>query len=272
MGWQQNWRDGKRWLNVGVGLVAATLAVGLQMPRLQRVTGGESAVDSRNWVAQEEIRLQALKRLPERGFGFRNMVANWTFLSFLQYFGDDVARDVHGTGYGLSGDYFDIIVRSDPRFVYSYLYLSTAISMYSADPRRAIALYRQGLPFLDPKLQPNAFLVWRFRGIDELLFLGDGEAARQSFAQAAAWAEIAAARAANPEDLRLVAQLSRQTAAFLAENPASLPARRGAWQSVLALARDRKTVARAVLELRALGVEATLVPEKGWQFRPLGGT
>ncbi|HAN45910.1 MAG TPA: hypothetical protein DCQ32_05095 [Cyanobacteria bacterium UBA8156] len=272
MGWQQDWRDGKRWLNVGLGLMAAALAVGLQMPRLQRATGGESAVDSRNWVAQEEIRLQALKLLPERGFGFRNMVANWTFLSFLQYFGDDVARDTHGTGYTLSGDYFDIIVRSDPRFVYSYLYLSTAISMYSADPRRAIALYRQGLPFLDPKLQPNAFLVWRFRGIDELLFLGDGSAARQSFAQAAEWAEIAAERAANPEDLRLGAQVSRQTAAFLAENPASLPARRGAWKSVLALARDRKTVERAVLELRALGTEATFVPGEGWRFRRLGGT
>ncbi len=272
MGWQQGWGDGKRWLNVGLGLIAGGLAIALQVPRLQRATGGESAADSRNWVAQEEIRLQALKRLPERGFGFRNMVANWTFLSFLQYFGDDLARDVHGTGYGLSGDYFDIIVRSDPRFVYSYLYLSTAISMYSADPRRAIALYRQGLPFLDPKRQPNAFLVWRFRGIDELLFLGDGKAARRSFLRAAEWAETAAARAANPEDLRLGAQLSRQTAAFLAENPDSLPARRGAWRSVLALARDRKTIDRVVQELRALGEEATFVPGEGWQFRPLGGT
>lgn len=272
MGWHQDWRSGKRWLNVGLGLMAAALAVGLQVPRLQRKTGTESAADSRNWVAQEEIRLQALKLMPERGFGFRNMVANWTFLSFLQYFGDDVARDVHGTGYTLSGSYFDIIVRSDPRFVYSYLYLSTAVSMYTADPRRAIALYRQGLAFLDPTLQPLAFVVWRLRAIDELLFLGDGEAARQSFAQAAVWADIAAARAKDPEEFRLVARLSRQTAAFLAENPASLPARRGAWQSVLALARDRKTVERAVLELRALGTEATFVPGEGWQFRVLGGS
>ncbi|NJK61084.1 MAG: hypothetical protein HC918_13765 [Oscillatoriales cyanobacterium SM2_1_8] len=125
------------------------------------------------------------------------------------------------------------------------------------------------MPSLDPKLQPEAFLVWRFRAIDELLFLGDGVAARASFLQAADWAEKAVVGSADGDDLRWVANLSRQTAAFLAQNPASLPARRSAWKSILALARDRKAEARAVLELRALGEEATFVPGQGWQFRRL---
>ena len=39
-----------------------------------------------------------LKNLPS--FGFDNLIADWTFLKFLQYFGDDEARDV--TGYDLA--------------------------------------------------------------------------------------------------------------------------------------------------------------------------
>jgi hypothetical protein len=46
---------------------------------------------------QEALRLKMLKTIPS--FGFDNLIADWTFLKFLQYFGDDEARDV--TGYNL---------------------------------------------------------------------------------------------------------------------------------------------------------------------------
>jgi hypothetical protein len=85
---------------------------------------------------QEALRLKMLKTIPS--FGFDNLIADWTFLKFLQYFGDDEARDV--TGYNLSEDYFDIVTQRDPRWADIYLFLSTAISFYQGKPETAVNL------------------------------------------------------------------------------------------------------------------------------------
>jgi hypothetical protein len=83
-----------------------------------------------------------------------------------------------------------------------------------------------------------------------LLFLGQGEAAKQSFLTAALWAD----QSPEPE-AAAVAQASRQTAAFLSQNPASRAAQISAWIQVLNLAVDERVQRRAIERIQALGGE-----------------
>lgn len=219
----------------------------LQLPLLEqlRQRGQTLSVETlQRQDAIEKQRLQVLQHLP--AFGFDNLIADWVFLSFLQYFGDDEARAK--IGYDLSPEYFEVIVRRDPRFVRGYLFLSQSTSLFAAMPQRTIALMERGLTTLTPQVPPNSYYVWRYRGIDELLFLGDAQAAQRSFSQAAAWASQ------HPDpDSQQVAQLSRSMAGFLAENPRSQSALVGAWSMVLQSAVDERTRQRAIAQIKALG-------------------
>ena len=58
------------------------------------------------------LRLQMAQQVPS--FGFDNLIADWYFLGFLQYFGDQEIRQE--TGYQVSPDFFRIILDRDPRF------------------------------------------------------------------------------------------------------------------------------------------------------------
>ncbi|MGL5060967.1 MAG: hypothetical protein ACRC62_13415, partial [Microcoleus sp.] len=91
-------------------------------------------------VQQEAVRLQLLKALPT--FGFNNLIADWTFIQFLQYFGDDEARNV--TGYNLSSKYFDVITKLDPRRVEIYPFLAVSVSFYQAKPETTVQLMERG--------------------------------------------------------------------------------------------------------------------------------
>jgi hypothetical protein len=71
-------------------------------------------------------------------FGYNNIIANWVYLNFVQYFGDDEVRAK--TGYSLSPEYFEVILGRDPRFIPAYLSLSTSTSMYAGMPERSIKL------------------------------------------------------------------------------------------------------------------------------------
>ncbi len=235
-----------------IGTIVAILLCGgaiaaLQLPLLEqlRQRGQTLSVETlQRQDAIEKQRLQVLQHLP--AFGFDNLIADWVFLSFLQYFGDDEARAK--IGYDLSPEYFEVIVRRDPRFVRGYLFLSQSTSLFAAMPQRTIALMERGLTTLTPQVPPNSYYVWRYRGIDELLFLGDAQAAQRSFSQAAAWASQ------HPDpDSQQVAQLSRSMAGFLAENPRSQSALVGAWSMVLQSAVDDRTRQRAIAQIKALG-------------------
>ncbi|MGB7522110.1 MAG: hypothetical protein WA896_20975, partial [Spirulinaceae cyanobacterium] len=87
--------------------------------------------------------------------------------------------------------------------------------------------------------------------------LGDPQAARQSFQKAAEWASI------HPdEESQQVAQVSRQTAQFLENNPDSKSAQVSAWGMVLQNAVDKETREAAVLRIEELGGKVT-VSEQG---------
>ena len=236
----------REWLKpLGAIAVAALAFVGiiaLQQVRLKQpslwIEQPEQAVE------QEKMRLQMLKQAP--AFGFDNVLSNWVFLNFLQYYGDEPAREK--TGFGLSPNYFDIITERDPRFTMAYLFLSGSVSYELGQPERAIAMMSRGTQVLSPKIDEPAFQVWRLKALDQLLLIGDVPGAIVSFENAADWTKGTAYASIEP--------ILRGTANFLRTDPNSKPVRVMAWASVYEQASavgDKQTTARARREILKLG-------------------
>lgn len=240
---------------VVLGMVAIVL---LQLPQLRQIQAASEmpnpAQIQRDTTIQT-VRLNLLEKAPT--FGFDNLVADWTFLSFLQYFGDEPAR--LATDYRLSPEFFDVVIGRDPRFLQAYPFLSTSTALFAAQPERSIALMNQGLQSMTPTKPPGSFFVWRNKAIDELLFLGDAQAAQRSFLKAAEWA-----RASGLPEAENVARLSEQTAQTLARNPDSRQAQIGAWVLVLSNAIDNRTRQTAVDRIQQLGGQ--IVPQPDGSF------
>jgi len=233
---------GKSLVGVAIAAAAMSAAILLQHSQLQRTTLWQT--DPNQAEQQEAIRLQLLKYTPT--FGFDNLLADWVFLNYLQYYGDTPARQQ--TGYSLSLNYFDILTRLDPRFVDIYLFLSGSISYQLGKPEIAIDLMKRGTEVLSPQISPRAFTVWRFMGIDQFLLLGDGTASAHSHDMAAKWVEGTEYQNFSP--------LFRQTAAFLRSDPNSIPVRFQMWTTVYAQAEavgDKQTQERAKSEILKLG-------------------
>lgn len=247
------------WGHLVNGLILTIAAIGLVT--LQRATIREASEvpDNPEMLQEREgIRLELLLNLP--AFGFENWIADWAFLSYLQYFGDTPVREV--TGYDLNVPYFDLITQRDPRFLEIYPFLSAGVSYYAADPQTAIAFMKRGTDVLDPEIQPQAFWVWWYRALDSLLLLGDVPAAIEGWTRAADWAE----RSGVPEYARY-AESFRGTARALQQNPDSKPARFYAWNSVYLQAVDEPIKKRAERELLLLGAERVEGPDGRTQFR-----
>jgi hypothetical protein len=184
------------------------------------------------------------------------LIANFAFLQFLQYFGDDISRNEFQTGYSLSPLYFANIIDRDPRFLSSYIYMSASVSMFAGVPSKAIDIYSKGLKSLDPDRQPNAYTIWRYKATDQLLFLGDAKGARESYLKASEWADKASL---SDEELvethKISADLSRQSAQWLKEARDLTKAQIGAWSLVLQNATDKKTVQIIAQELDKLNLK-----------------
>lgn len=232
---------------LGVGL--------LQFAQLQKllISKQTASLETLNKdIKTENIRLKFLKKMPS--FGYDNFIADLVYLNFLQYFGDDEARDK--TGYSLSPEYFEVILERDPRFLAAYQSLSVSTSLYAAMPERAIALSEKGLKSLSPSVPEKSYYVWRYKGIDELLFLGNAQAAQQSFATAANWASKF-----SDAESQLAANTSHKTAEFLSRNPNSKYAQIATWSMVLSNQVDQRTRKRAIREIEALGGKVITTPE-----------
>ncbi|WP_287524582.1 hypothetical protein [Okeania sp. SIO2C2] len=204
----------------------------------------EIVLDQADAVEAEEkeaLKLQLLKASPT--FGFDNLIADWVFLQFLQYFGDDTARNQ--TGYSLSEDYFDIITRLDPRWVDTYLFVSNSLSIYEGKPEVAVEYMTRGTDVLSPEIDPKAWQVWRWKGIDQLLLVGDIPGAIDSHEMAAEWAENTSYQS--------LTSLFRQTAEFLKRDPDSKLIKFNAWLWVYGQTRDQRVRDRAQQEILKLG-------------------
>ncbi|WP_375512791.1 hypothetical protein [uncultured Nostoc sp.] len=232
---------------LGVGLI--------QFPQLQKLINSNQSASLETLdkeIKAENIRLNFLKKTPT--FGYNNFIADLVYLNFIQYFGDDQVRDK--TGYSLSPEYFEIILERDPRFLAAYRSLSISTSLYAGMPERAIALAEKGLKSLSPSVPEKSYYVWRYKGVDELLFLGNAKAAEQSFAMAANWAS----KFSDPES-QMIAHTSQKTAEFLSRNPNSKYAQIATWAIILNNQVDERTQKRAIREIEALGGKVLTTPE-----------
>ncbi|WP_100899322.1 hypothetical protein [Nostoc flagelliforme] len=227
----------------------------IQFPQLQKLINSKKSASLEaleKEIKSESIRLNFLEKMPS--FGYDNFIADLVYLSFLQYFGDDEVRDK--TGYSLSPEYFEVILERDPRFLAAYRSLSISTSLYAAMPERAIALSEKGLKSLSASVPEKSYYVWRYKGVDELLFLGNAKAAEQSFATAANWASNF-----SDEESQMIAHTSQKTAEFLSRNPNSKYAQISTWAIVLNNQVDERTQKRAIKEIEALGGKVITTPE-----------
>lgn len=254
-------KSSSRWLNYSLtrlvltGLVILSCIGGisaLQVPRLRALQDQNSTLSNTQIQRQEEAekaQLAILKQFPT--FGFDNLISDWVFLDFIQYFGDTPTR--LRSGYGLSPDYFDVILSRDPYFLEGYFFLSASSSLFAGMPERTIEIFDRELPHLSPNTPDRSYYVWRYKGIDELLFLGDSDAARQSFETAAEWASVYG----DPES-QSVERISRQMAEFLAQNPDSRRAQISAWIMVYYNALNKETQDLAIQNIERLGGQVSI--------------
>lgn len=225
--------------------------VSLQLPKLNMQNRQLSKAEYFKQEQTEKTSLDLLKKLPS--FGFDNLIADWAYLQFIQYFGDSLAREQ--TGYSLVPTQFEVVVNRDPRFVKALLFLSSATSLYAGRPDRTVALMNQSLKSLTPTL-PKAYFVWLYKGVDEMLFTGDSQAARHSYEMASKWASLHK----DPQSQGIAAR-TRKTAQFLARNPRSKTAQVNAWALILANAIDDSTRQFAIRRIRTLGGQVSITPQ-----------
>jgi hypothetical protein len=238
---RQTW---KSWSGIAAHVSIAAIAIAgvitIQFDRLRQPS--ITLETPRQAEKQERLRLELLSSMPS--FGFDNMVANWTFLNFIQYYGDEPARKV--TGYSLATQYFDILTQHDPRFVESYLFLSGTISHQLGKPEVALEFMKRGTDALTPQMHPRAFSLWR---LDQILLLGDLQGAAQSFDMTAKWV-------AYSEDYKQFVPDFKGTANFLRSNPDIDFVRFQAWSVVFndaSASGDKPSIDRARRELKKLG-------------------
>lgn len=234
-------------------LLGAILSVAAYQTMHLATANKDNSISAESLASAEtkkyEEALVLAKRMPV--LGFNNIRANISLLSFLQYFGDDEMREKNG--YSLSSKFFETIISNDPYYTKFYVFLTNSVSLNAAQPKRSAELMSQGLASLEKNRLDDSFYVWRYKGVDELLFLDNAKSAQHSFMKASEWAYESNLAGSN-----LVASISQQTADFLAQNPNSKAAQIGAWSSVLATAVDDETRKRAIESIQALGGEIIL--------------
>ena len=228
-------------------VVLSVAVVGSQSLEKRSLTSYSSGISEKEAkIADETLasRLKVAKVSPS--FGFDNAVADSIFVQFLQYFGDEEARNQ--TGYSRSPDFFEALISHDPNYRDFYVFLSGSSTLYAGNPEKSTELMASGLSTLKPNQPSDSYYIWRYKGVDELLFLGDGKAAQSSFLAASEWA-----KESHDENSDRVSELSKRTASFLADNPDSRVAQIDAWSSLLSTALDKETRKRAVEKIEELG-------------------
>ena len=213
-------------------------------------------LNNADYLAQEQQQARTVdwqRRSPH--LGFDNLKANLTYLDFVQYFGDEHARDT--IGYTLVPDYFEAINSIDPRFTQAHLSLSVANSMYAGNPDKTIALMEQALESVEPESKDAAFL-WTYKGLDELLFMGDKQAAIDSYTMAAEWTYLT-----NKESPKAIEDL-----AVALEDASEIELKEAqirAWSSVLIYIRDNQRQREIMNKIASLKAEIAALEQKAVQ-------
>ncbi|MEL6494460.1 MAG: hypothetical protein AAFQ41_04960 [Cyanobacteria bacterium J06623_7] len=214
-------------------------------------------LNSADYLAREQERARSIDwQQQSPNLGFANLKANAAYLDFVQYFGNAHARET--IGYELVPEYFEAINSIDPRFTRAHLTLSVANSMYAGKPDQTIALMERALASVEPESSDAAFL-WTYKGLDELLFMGDKQAALDSYAMAAKWKSLT-----DPE----YGTVTIEDLATALENASEVELKQAqikAWSNVLAYIRDNQRQGEILAKIDALkadiaALEADAVP------------
>jgi hypothetical protein len=245
----RGWGD---WGTVAIALVALVGTIIMQQTRLGNPSLKE--LDPRQAQQQEALQVQMLRRSPT--LGFDNLIANYAFLKWVQYFGDEEIRDQ--VGYALNKDYFEIITRLDPRFVEMYPFISTAVSFAQGEPEIGIQLMERGIASLSPEINPKSFLVWRFKGLDQLLLLGDIPGSIHSHEMAAQWS--------IGTEYEGYSELYQDAANFLRTEPDSTGVRLWSWNQVYQSSMNESVRQRAEQEMLNLGAEKQITEQGQVRF------
>jgi hypothetical protein len=224
--------------------------ISLQLFSLQNNFSETSAQKYSQQVVKKKAQLNLINKIPL--LGFDNIIADWLFLNFIQYYGDNEARET--TGYGLAPDYFQTIVKLEPRFIVSYFFLEPATTLFALQPQISVTTISQGLEFISPDT-PLASELWIIKAINELLFLGNTQAATNSYRQALEWTKKDKPQV-NPNKIKRL----EETIKFLESDPDSRRAAAGGWAALLSRARDTKTKEKILYYLDRLGAEVILTP------------
>jgi hypothetical protein len=230
------------------GLALLICLTGIVILQSKQYSKSINQLNTHNYLQQEEelerlINVQ--KHIPS--LGFDNLVADWSYLNFVQYFGNKPARDL--IGYKLVPNYFETIRDRDPRFTQAYLKLAVANSIYAGNPEKTVALMEEVLQAVSPQ-SAQASLLWTSKGLDELLFLGDTKAAHNSYGMAAQWARL---QGNNIDDTFIANNL--KTALFLAGDPDTKEAQIMAWSTVLPNIKDNQKRQEIIEKINGLKVE-----------------
>ena len=215
--------------------------IGLQQKNLKTIANAKENIQKH--IKQEKIEkasLELIEKMPS--FGFDNLIADWTVFKFLQYFGNEEAR--RNTDYSLSPKYFRIVVDRDPNFTRAYFRLAPAVTLKAGRPEETVSILEEGLSQISPE-RYRANYLWVYKGIDELLFLGDTQAAIKSFETAAEWSSMIND---TPRE-----ESARRTAKFLANDPNSKTVQVGAWFTIWTGAPDIATRNLAQQNIERLG-------------------
>lgn len=226
--------------------------VSIQTREIAKITQKKASHNYLREAQASQLNLAIQQKIPR--LGFQNIWADWNFLQFIGYFGDTPARK--DTGYVLVTDYFTSIVRDDPRFIKALLILSTTNSVYAANPEKTVNLLQESIAEIEPELSPLTPYLWSYKGIDEMLFLGDMKSAQHSYEMASKWASQT-----NVKGNEILVKRFQETADFLATNADPKKAKILGWTFILRNNLDETTQKIAISKIVSLGGKVTRTPE-----------
>lgn len=238
------------------GLIVLGCFVGIVVIQNRNIDNSEKKVSTEDYkklVKDEKTYLSFLNHVPS--MGLNNIIADWGYLRFIQYFGDVPARNK--TGYGLLSQYYQLLVDKDPLFTDALSKLDVATSLFGGQPETSAVFLGQALSKVPKKFITSIppYYLWRAKGNNELLFAGDVDVAEESYRHSIEWA-----KAYDDEESRTMIDINKSSLEFLANNPDSREARIGAWVGILANKPDKKTVERVIEEIKALGAQVVVEP------------
>ncbi|MBC7882936.1 MAG: hypothetical protein H7Y37_16715 [Anaerolineae bacterium] len=125
---------------------------------------------------------------PPITLGFSNLIADWQWLQYVQYFGDQQARQQ--SGYGQSEEALEQIAALNPQFVFVYVQANYAVAEAMHQPEKAVRFLLKGAQKNPGKQDalgmPGTWYLYRLAASIVFRHFNDYERSAQLFTLAAA--------------------------------------------------------------------------------------